>query len=776
MENLNTLKELVHRLAELSDRVDPTDLGDLAQIHECAVRVEKVAQTDSGPAGQQLGRFCRQTATVAEDVILENCPSPKDVLARLSQAAQELAQAIEVMQGIPDERTLRHCIAILKGEAVQADASACTAQPVPEEPQSPSIEDSSSQNEEHVQPEPNTEVHPQAASEAPEHKQEPLIIAETEFEYVQSFLTECQEHIENIEAGLLTLEQTPDDLNKINELFRPFHTIKGMAGFLNLKDIQALTHEVETLLDLSRKGMLKVVPPIIDLVFEALDVLKVQIGAVGQYVAHPDGQPIPQPPIQELIRRLGLAVQGKFVPAVVIPSGKDPSRKPIGEILTEDARVSPELVEFALQQQKDGKSEAPVGTILTSLGAVSAKDVSKALRKQNTELQDTVVRVDTVKLDNLVNLVGEMVIIQTQVEQNDVVRTTPGLTRLIEQVSKITRDVQEAAMSMRMVPLSQTFHKMGRVLRDIARKIGKKINYEVEGEDTELDKNMIQELSDPLMHMIRNAVDHGVEMPEDRVKAGKPESGTVTLRAYHQGGNIVIEISDDGKGLDKDVLIHKAIEKGIIPADAQLNEQQAYNLIMAPGFSTAEKITDISGRGVGMDVVKKNIDKLRGKVDIRSTKGAGTTFTIRLPLTLAVIDGMIVRVGSQKFVLPTLSIIQALSPTADQIKTVQERGQILNLRGELYPLITLGSMFNLPDAATDPTEGMVVITQAEDQQIGLVLDELLGQQQVVIKSLGDRFKSVRGITGGAILGDGTIGLILEPAGLLDVYQKQAQVA
>jgi len=287
---------------------------------------------------------------------------------------------------------------------------------------------------------------------------------------------------------------------------------------------------------------------------------------------------------------------------------------------------------------------------------------------------------------------------------------------------------------------------------------------------------MIQELSDPLMHMIRNAVDHGVEMPEDRVKAGKPESGTVTLRAYHQGGNIVIEISDDGKGLDKDVLIHKAIEKGIIPADAQLNEQQAYNLIMAPGFSTAEKITDISGRGVGMDVVKKNIDKLRGKGDIRSTKGAGTTFTIRLPLTLSVIDGMIVRVGSQKFVLPTLTIIQALSPTADQIKTVQERGQILNLRGELYPLITLGSMFNLPDAATDPTEGMVVITQAEDQQIGLVLDELLGQQQVVIKSLGDRFKSVRGITGGAILGDGTIGLILEPAGLLDVYQKQAQVA
>jgi two-component system, chemotaxis family, sensor kinase CheA len=273
--------------------------------------------------------------------------------------------------------------------------------------------------------------------------------------------------------------------------------------------------------------------------------------------------------------------------------------------------------------------------------------------------------------------------------------------------------------------------------------------------------------------MIRNSVDHGVEMPEDRIKAGKPETGTVKLRAYHQAGNIVIEIIDDGKGLDREVLVRKAIEKGVINPDAQLTEQQAFNLIMAPGFSTAEKVTDISGRGVGMDVVKKNIDKLRGKVEIRSTKGVGTTFTIRLPLTLAVIDGMIIRIGSQKFVLPTLSIVQSLSPTPDQIKTVQGRNQILNLRGEIYPLINLGRIFNLPDAAQDATQGMVVIAQAEDQQVGLILDELLGQQQVVIKSLGDRFKRISGITGGAILGDGTIGLILEPAGLLEVYQRSS---
>ncbi len=752
------LKELAGKLANLSDQIDPSDLGELAQIHECSLTLDRLTCEMPDSLSGPLSEFCRKLAGTAEDIILENRTDPQKDLALACQAISELALATQAMEGFPEKEVVARCLEILGQQGPGVELSA------------PEIPDNAPLPPTEMEQLPSESAIPAGSSPHLDHKQEPLVLNDSEFEYVQSFLTECQEHIENIESGLLVLEQTPDDLDKINELFRPFHTVKGMSGFLNLKDVQALTHEVETLLDLGRKGKLKVTPPIIDLTFESLDVLKIQVSEIGQYIASPNGKPIPQPNIAELLHRLNLAAKGKFIPPFMAPSDKVPSRKPLGEILTEEGNVSPDVVEFALQQQQE-MGNKPVGSILTDMGAVSAREVGKALRIQKNEVQDTVVRVDTAKLDNLVNLVGELVIIQTQVEQNNATKQNPILSRLVEQVTKITRDVQEVAMSMRMLPIAQTFHKMGRVVRDLARKVDKKINFEVEGEETELDKNVIQELSDPLMHMIRNSVDHGVEMPEARAKAGKPETGTVKLRAYHQAGNIVIEIIDDGKGLDREVLVKKAIEKGIITPDTQLTEQQAFNLIMAPGFSTAEKVTDISGRGVGMDVVKKNIDKLRGKVEIRSTKGQGTTVIIRLPLTLAVIDGMIIRIGSQKFVLPTLSIVQSLSPTAEQIKTVQGRNQILNLRGEIYPLINLGRMFNLSDAAKDATQGMVVIAQAEDQQVGLILDELLGQQQVVIKSLGDRFKRISGITGGAILGDGTIGLILEPAGLLEVYRK-----
>jgi two-component system chemotaxis sensor kinase CheA len=752
------IREFVRCLAKLSEQIDPTDLGELAQIHENSQKIIEVIKEESEPVFAQIRMFCEKSAQTAENLILESIDKPAEALKNLSLAIRDLHECMEITEEIPTPADMEKFIATLPGGVEVSQEAAKPAET----------------KEAAVAEQPKQEASAptmMVTEDFPEHQSEPLFIAAQEIEYAQSFYTECKEHIENIESGVLELERTPGDLDKINELFRPFHTIKGMAGFLNLKDIQALTHEVETLLDLGRKGKLQVTPPIIDLIFETLDVLKVQLNSIGQYLAQPNDQQIPQPPINEIIRRIHFAAQGTMIPAVMPVSDKPGGKKPIGEILTENGSVAPAVVEFALQQQKAGDNK-PVGNILTSMGAVSARDVSKALRQQNnTEVQDTVVRVDTVKLDSLVNLVGELVIIQTQVEQNPVSKQSPQLLRLIEQVSKITRDVQEVAMSMRMVPLTQTFHKMGRVVRDLSHKINKKIDFQIEGEDTELDKNVIQELSDPLMHMIRNAVDHGIESAEKRLAAGKPEAGMVKLKAYHQAGNIVIEISDDGKGLDKDVLIRKAIEKGLISPDTQLSEAQAFNLIMGAGFSTAEKVTDISGRGVGMDVVKKNIEKLRGKVEIHSVLGEGTMFTIKLPLTLAVIDGMIVRVGSQKFVVPTLSIVQALSPTAEQIKTIQDREHILNLRGELYTLVSLCEMFGIRDGIKDPTKAMVLIAQAEDRQVGLVLDELLGQQQVVIKSLGERFKSITGITGGAILGDGTIGLILEPAGLLEVHQR-----
>jgi len=309
---------------------------------------------------------------------------------------------------------------------------------------------------------------------------------------------------------------------------------------------------------------------------------------------------------------------------------------------------------------------------------------------------------------------------------------------------------------------------MARLVRDVSRKVGKNVQLTISGEDTDLDKNVIQQIGDPLVHMVRNAVDHGIETPEVRRAAGKPEAGQVHLAAFHEGGNIVIEIRDDGKGLDPKALIEKGIEKGVVQPGESLSDQQAYQLVFAPGFSMAKEVTGISGRGVGMDVVRRNIEQLRGKVEIASRRGEGSTFSIRLPLTLAIIDGMVLRVGTERFIIQTITVEQALRPRPEQITSVQHKGAVLNVRGRLIPLVQLGPLFRL-GAPVDPCDAIVVIAQHAGGEIGLVVEELLGQQQVVIKSLGEQFAGLRGVSGAAILGDGRVGLILEMSGITAVH-------
>jgi len=757
------IKEHIRTLVDMAEGLDVNDLTHLAKMHEHVEQMEKLCHQLPDQLASAFAPVCKEIARADEDIILEVSSNPKGSLDGLCSIVKQLVELSLDPETPTDVILLERLLGELQelsGQNDKTKAGSTSGEPLSEDVPGQAEEwDQDSSGPASGQ---QTKV---TGKPQEDYVQEPLHISDEELEYVKSFVAECGEHLENGENLLLSIEQSPDDLEQINELFRPFHTIKGMAGFLNLKDINALTHALETLLDLARKGKLKLTPEKMDVIFDAVDVLKVQVSAVAEYVAQPDGKEIPMPPIDELIQRVHGAATSE--PTKQPPAQQKGQRRRLGEILVEEHHVTPELVEFALDKQQVEKK--PVGEILTAMGAVKIRDVKQALRKQKS-VQEAVVRIDTVKLDNLINVVGELVIAQAQVAQLTATASVE-LRRQAEEVSKITRDVQEIAMSMRMVPIAQTFHKMGRVTRDIARKGGKEITFVIEGEETELDKNVIQEISDPLMHMVRNAVDHGVESPEKRVEAGKPTCGMVKLNAYHQGGNIVIEVSDDGKGLDKEVLLKKGIEKGLVSTDAQLTDQQIYQLIMHAGFSTAEKVTDISGRGVGMDVVKRNIEKLRGKVEIQSAKGEGTTFIIRLPLTLAVIDGMIVRCGAHKFIIPTLAIDQAVLPTREQISTVQGKGRLLNLRGELYPLIALAELFDIPDGTSDSTQGMVVIAHAEEQKIGILLDELLGQQQVVIKSLGEQFRNVQGVSGAAILGDGTVGLILEPAGLLDAYRQ-----
>lgn len=629
------------------------------------------------------------------------------------------------------------------------------------------------------------------------------------------FLSETHDHLEESESNLLSIDEGDSDLELINAIFRSIHSIKGSAGFLGLTDVQRLSHELETLLDKVRKGEFIINQEIINVSLESIDVLRrlrenlvIKVDKALGKIADSDSLQEQAVNIQPLIDRvqsiLNKDTQTKepeedHIGDVLVGDGtitqeqldkalSDQNRK-IGEILVDDGATTTDKVEEAVSQQKR------TGDILVDKGEITKPDLDKALKEQNRKVGEILVqnkatapdkiddalqtqqtqrqarlssrsiKVDTAKLDNLFNLVGELVISNTLVSGEMQSIHNNGSSKNLSQLSKITKDIQDQVMSMRMVPLKQTFQKMTRLVRDVSLNAGKKIKLLISGEDTELDKNVIEEIADPLVHILRNSIDHGIESENERAAKNKPKEGAIKLSAYHKGGNIVIDIEDDGKGLQKDKILKKAMEKGLISDQSSLSDNQIYNLIFAPGFSTAEKVTNISGRGVGTDVVKKNIEKLRGKVEVSSQEGKGTLFTIKLPLTLAIIDGIVVSVGNTKYIIPTISIEESLRPKKEEISTVKNQGEIVNMRGSLLPLVRLHRVYDVNTTKTNPCDAIVVVVESEDERFCILVDELLGQQQVVIKSLGDRFRDVKGISGSAILGDGKVGLILDVGGV-----------
>lgn len=547
---------------------------------------------------------------------------------------------------------------------------------------------------------------------------------------VQEFIAEALSHLETAEAQLLALEADPDNSEAVNAIFRSFHTIKGVAGFLNLRQIGALSHYAENLLDLARKGELRLADAASELVLESVDAAKRLLLSLD--AAAKRGEP---PPVDEQLPRLLQRLQHCAATRGAESGAATPT------VATNKASSSP---------------------------AASAGEPAAPAQSKSGSSGDATVKVATDRLDALINMVGELVIAQSMVSQD--VRaanaSSQRLGRNMSHLGKITRELQDLSMSMRMVPIQGVFQKMSRLSRDLAKKSGKMIEFSVIGGETELDRNVVEAISDPLVHMVRNSADHGIEPPDDRERAGKPRAGRVQLRAFHQAGKIVIEISDDGRGLNKKKILKKAMDAGIVREGEDLTEQQIYQLIFHAGLSTADKITDVSGRGVGMDVVKKNVEALRGRIDIASNEGRGTTFSVHLPLTLAVIDGMIIRVGNERYIVPITSIQQSMRPKADQISTIQGRGEMLLVRGDLMPLFRLYNLFNVMPKTQDPTDALMVIVQDDLQRCCLMVDELLGQQQVVIKSLGEGIGSVPGVSGGAILGDGSISLILDVPGLI----------
>ncbi len=602
---------------------------------------------------------------------------------------------------------------------------------------------------------------------APNTEEAPLSLNVAEdAELLREFITESREHLDNIEQGVLVLENQPADAETLNTVFRAFHTFKGGAGFLNLLPINRLAHVLESLLDLARQGKLVINGPVIELILRGRDVLK-------QFLDEIDGQlngAKPAAPITIPTAELKSEVQSVIDD---VNSGTPPAKAPTATI----SEPAPLHLPTPVATEPDGPAtesnpETPPKPVAAA--APAAENNSKASE------MGAMVKVDTAKLDGLLDLVGEMVIAQSLVGQGliSVPNLNPDFIRNMAQLGRITKDLQRVSMSLRMVPIRGVFQKMARVVRDIGVKHHKKVQFITTGEDTELDRSVVEELNDPLLHMIRNSMDHGIESADKRLADGKPATGTLNLRAYHQGGSIVVEIEDDGAGLNKERILKKAIERGLTTPGAQHTEEEIFAFIFAAGFSTAEKVTDLSGRGVGLDVVRRNIEKLRGRVDISSTIGKGTLFKITLPLTLAIIDGLIVKVGEERYILPTLSVRESFRPEASLITRVQGRAEVVKVRDRLIPLLRLHELFGIKPRSSDATESIVVVIQSGTKVRCLLVDGLLHKQEVVIKNLNEMMvHKNRALAGAAILGDGRVGLILDVNALVhldaEVFSKAA---
>jgi len=560
-------------------------------------------------------------------------------------------------------------------------------------------------------------------------------------EIMRMFCEEAADLLRDIEQGVLVLETRPGDPDTLATVFRAFHTLKGNSALIKLVELHRLTHDVESLLDAARRGARR-------LDREAIDVILAAADCVARFVA-------------EMARQ----VEG-------INAGQSLDL-PLPEVLEAIAAIL-----ATTPQPRSGEAPAPLPTPRAAAALVStAAAVPEAAAPPvpapvppalPASVAGASIRVDTHKLDGLIDLVGELVIAQSMVVQDTKATRAADehLARALGRLRGITSDLQRTAMALRMVPIRGTFQKLARLVRDTAAELGKDVRLVLEGEETELDRSVIEQVGDPLVHMIRNAIDHGIELPAVREAAGKSVGGTIRLSACHQGGFVVIRIADDGRGLDPDRIRAKAIERGLVTADSVLDERETLELIFAAGFSTAEQITGLSGRGVGMDVVRRNIEGIRGKIEIESTVGTGTTFTIFMPLTLAIIEGLLVAAGDQRFVIPTLSVRESLRPRAGDVTTVHGRGELVNVRGRLVPLLRLGRHFGFATRAAEPSDGIVVVVEVGQECRGLLVDDLLGRQEVVIKSLGETFSGRRGFAGAAILGDGRVGLILDTNALV----------
>lgn len=653
-------------------------------------------------------------------------------------------------------------------------------------------------------------------------------------EIMEDFLIEAFEMNEQLDQDLVELEHNPEDLDLLNRIFRVAHTIKGSSSFLNLNILTHLTHNMEDVLNRARKGEIKITPDIMDVVLRSIDLMKTLLVTIRDTGS--DTNNGKENEIEEVVKKLQAITSQNLEGAKETSGTKEAPQKevkeenkgeakgeakenkakaPTAENLTSDnpladepdldyANMSAEEVEAEIerllnkrqeadkerraQKKQEAKQEVtPTKEAPKTETPKAPKTETKAKAKADTEENkapsigvEQTVRVDVRRLDHLMNLIGELVLgknrlirIYSDVEERyDGEKFLEELNQVVSSISAVTTDLQLAVMKTRMQPVGKVFNKFPRMVRDLSRELGKSIELIIEGEETELDKSIVEEIGDPLIHIIRNSCDHGIEPLEERRRLNKPETGKVQLSAYNEGNHIVIKISDDGKGLDPVMLKEKAIEKGVISErDAEgMSDREAFNLIFKPGFSTAKVVSNVSGRGVGMDVVKTNIEKLNGIIEIDSEVGVGTTQKLKIPLTLAIIQALLVGVQEEYYAIPLSSVLETVRISQDEIYTVDGKS-VLRLRDEVLSLVRLSDIFKVDAILESNSDVYVVIIGLADQKIGVIVDYLIGQEEVVIKSLGYYLKNTRGIAGATVRGDGKITLIVDVGAMMDMAKS-----
>lgn len=614
-------------------------------------------------------------------------------------------------------------------------------------------------------------------------------------EILEDFLVEAFELVEQIDHDLVELESNPEDLELLNRIFRVAHTVKGSSSFLNFDVLTKLTHHMEDVLNKARHGELKITPDIMDVVLESIDRMKTLLNSIRD---NGNDSAIGMD-IGPICARLTAISEGDV--SAVASVSEEPKVEPKEEVVPATPEPSAEP-DVDVNQLSDSEVEAEIERLLKvrkaedqARRAQKKKSAAPTTPKPATETggekkvpasggggggMDQTIRVEVKRLDHLMNLIGELVLGKNRLLKiyDDVEERYEGekfleeLNQVVSQLSIITTDVQLAVMKTRMQPIAKVFNKFPRVVRDLSRELGKQIELEITGEETELDKSIVEEIGDPIMHMIRNSCDHGVEDPATRKANGKPERGVVQLKAYNEGNHIVVEITDDGKGLDAAGLKMKALEKNLITEKEaeQMTDKEAFALIFKPGFSTAAKVTNVSGRGVGMDVVKTNIEKLNGVIEIDSELGKGSAFKLKIPLTLAIIQSLLVGTQEEFYAIPLASVLETVRVPIDNIYTIEGKN-VLRLREEVLSLVRLSDVFGVKQVLESGDQTYVVIIGVAESKLGIIVDTLVGQEEIVIKSMGDYLQNIQGIAGATIRGDGRVTLIIDVGAMMDMAKE-----